>query len=464
MCGLLGVISHTTGGLARAQLDAFEDMLVMDILRGKDSTGVMGISKDGNEAWVAKAAGHAMGLIADVDYEQFESWAYQKARAVFGHNRAATRGAKTAENAHPFHEGKIVLMHNGTLNTWHSLKTGRTDIEVDSHAIAHALNTEDNFLDVLSELDGAYVLIWQDLKDKVIRIASNGQRPLWFGGNADVTILCSEYGFINAAANRRNIKFEADEQGHAFHAMKANTVVEFSVEDFKAKPRVIEIPRRSYPLATTHNVGSSYTGGTKLSKKGSAASRGENNDGKEKSLYDKYIRRELIFEVDEVESSRGSGYGNWVMGSIVDAAEDINNVSVKMFFQESDPNFKRIDAGTFIQGVVLNVNYTEDGPVVYMSARDCIIMEVEDALVGPPFCNESKGSQGSTSSKEVYKSVNGHRFTLDDTLGWRHGTVCDMCGIDMEHLDYAAGYVELTQGGHDALSLVCHSCHSERIC
>ena len=49
-------------------------------------------------------------------------------RAIIGHNRSATIGNITKDNAHPFRKGDLVGVHNGTI---HSLKqsNGSTDSE-----------------------------------------------------------------------------------------------------------------------------------------------------------------------------------------------------------------------------------------------------------------------------------------------------------------------------------------------
>lgn len=456
MCGIVGMISQTTAGFTRPQLDGFADLLMMDVVRGQDSTGVMGIAKDASEVRVAKATGPATTLLAEDDFDIFDQWAYQKGRMVVGHNRAATRGAKTDANAHPFHEGKIVLLHNGTLTTWHDLKGSRNDIEVDSHAIAHALNQTDDYMSVLSKINGAFVLVWFDMVENVMRIASNGERPLWFARSKDVTMFASEYGLLGAVANRRNIKLEVDGDGYTFNSMKAHTVLEFEVSNPSAKPRIIEIPRRSYSVTAT------TSGGTKSEKKGNAASSGDkngNNAANARSLFHKYIDQEVLIEVLDIEDLRGTAsQGRWVTGAVIDGNDAaIDGMPTRMFIGSMAKNIPDFKVGDFMTTHVANVA-TYDGELTfYTKSTNLTVME--------GVRNVTTMFRQTTNSKEYqYTSTNGHRFSSSDTLGWRHGTTCDMCGIDMEHIDYAQGYVELNMSGSDANSLVCYSCHSERIC
>jgi glutamine amidotransferase-like protein len=109
--------------------------------RGHDSWGVT----DGNELW--KGAGTISS--------SFEWWEGDGLDGLSYHTRAATVGAPTQENAHPFEwlaptrrdkehpDGyRVVLMHNGHISNHAELKAkykNRKDIQVDSHHIAAQL-------------------------------------------------------------------------------------------------------------------------------------------------------------------------------------------------------------------------------------------------------------------------------------------------------------------------------------
>src|SRR3546814_11475199 len=58
---------------------------------------------------------------------------------LFGHNRAATKGAVNQENAHPFNHGDIVGCHNGTLYNVTNLDDHK-DFKVDSENIFYDMS------------------------------------------------------------------------------------------------------------------------------------------------------------------------------------------------------------------------------------------------------------------------------------------------------------------------------------
>jgi hypothetical protein len=179
-------------------MDFFQNMLVCDSLRGEDSTGVFGIYKN-RQAATLKVAAEPHMLFRCEEWQDFRTKAAQSMQIVVGHNRYATRGAVSTENAHPFSEGKIVLVHNGTL---HNHKDFNKDVEVDSHAITHALN-ERPAKDVLKEIDGAFAFVWYDREQGKLFIARNSERPLSFVETNGNIIFASEGSMLEFLANRK---------------------------------------------------------------------------------------------------------------------------------------------------------------------------------------------------------------------------------------------------------------------
>ncbi len=174
MCGIVGLIAKTSSGFHTGDDDIFTQMLQMDSVRGMDSTGVFGVNSEGKIDLI-KANTHGWLFTQCKQYHDFNKQIYQSYKFVVGHNRAATRGAVTASNAHPFKEDHIVLVHNGTIFNKDSLAK---DTEVDSHAICKALAKADAKT-ALKQINGAFALVWYDQKYKTLNLARNSERPLY---------------------------------------------------------------------------------------------------------------------------------------------------------------------------------------------------------------------------------------------------------------------------------------------
>lgn len=205
MCGIVGYVSTRPHGLYSRDLDLIEQMLIFNMVRGKDSTGVF--CRKGNADIIGtKTASHPMHLFETDQWSGFRKEAMATGRFVVGHGRAATRGEVKNDNTHPFVENNIILVHNGTLHRTKNITDVNT--EVDSHAIAHAL-TEKTPEEVIRELDGAFALVWFNTETNKLHAVRNDQRPLFILSDADDGyIICSEewIGGIPAARQGRKIK------------------------------------------------------------------------------------------------------------------------------------------------------------------------------------------------------------------------------------------------------------------
>lgn len=203
MCGLVGVVSKAYNGFTNKERDVFNELLFIDTVRGDDSTGVMMVDNDGNLS-IAKEASSAEYFQRAPEYVELVQKAYGKGSAMIGHNRKATRGVINDENAHPFVvDNRISLVHNGTLYGDHKKIA---DVEVDSHAIAHLIHQhEDDVEKAMQEIQGAYALIWYDVKNRSMNFLRNSQRPLYYVETHQSWFFASEAGMLAWMLARHDI-------------------------------------------------------------------------------------------------------------------------------------------------------------------------------------------------------------------------------------------------------------------
>jgi asparagine synthetase B (glutamine-hydrolysing) len=179
MCGIVGVLSNTS--LTTAEKEAIKWMSYFDYVRGVHSTGYM----FGNQHFtrVVKSLGSPETLWnhPDVRDTLFNDGVLLSTGLNFivGHNRAATKGAVTARNAHPFVQDHIIGVHNGTTTYGLDSLPSSKDFEVDSEAILHAMSKGITLKEIINRVFLSYVLVWVDEKEKTFNLARNAQRPLY---------------------------------------------------------------------------------------------------------------------------------------------------------------------------------------------------------------------------------------------------------------------------------------------
>lgn len=249
MCGIVGILAKGSNGFQHDQLNAFHDMLYADALRGMDSTGVFSVHRN-NDVRVAKQAAEPGVFQRTKMYNRWSDRAFKDGMILVGHNRKATKGAITSENAHPFTEGKITLVHNGFLPDHEK----HAQTEVDSHALAHVLD-KGGMQDLVDAFgySGAFALTWYNRDARKLLMVRNNDRPMCVVDSDNVVLFGSEMDMIVWCAwrNRLTIKSRS--------VLKAGAIMSYSL-DKRTVEMEGELPPKkafmsNYPSTTTYHSG-----------------------------------------------------------------------------------------------------------------------------------------------------------------------------------------------------------------
>lgn len=230
MCGHVGM----AGVLAYKDEATMKRLLLLDYARGPDSTGFAAIRKT-NEVHIAKIGSHPLDLF---DMTRFKAALAGSTSKVFmGHNRAATRGAISTYNAHPYEFDHIVGAHNGTLDY-----TSAKELEdligvkhpVDSMAIFESIANV-GIAETAKCLKGAWALVWYDTSDGTLNFLRNKERPMYYAWSKDFKILfwASEWEMLEAAIKMSSNKYEMYEErgtGYQFFPMSEDVHYKFDVQ------------------------------------------------------------------------------------------------------------------------------------------------------------------------------------------------------------------------------------------
>ena len=181
MCGIIGYIGN----------EAVVPILIEGLrrleYRGYDSAGIAYLQNGRIE--VRRSVGKLVNLEAALAGNE------SSGRIGIGHTRWATHGRPSEENAHPHPVGSLVLVHNGIIENYLSLKhelqsEGRAfQSETDTEVIVHLMDRqmsrgkafEEAVRAALKEVRGAYAICGLSEKDPDILIAARDGCPLVAG-------------------------------------------------------------------------------------------------------------------------------------------------------------------------------------------------------------------------------------------------------------------------------------------
>lgn len=200
MCGHVG----SAGNISFKHEKVFKTLLILDSLRGIDSTGVAVVNRKG-EVKIAKSVGNPFILM---DTKRFDRAMQGFNCVMIGHNRYATQGSVSDRNAHPFDFDTLVGAHNGTLRNKHVLDN-HTDYDVDSENLYHHMD-KNGVEDTIHKLDGAWCLIWFNKDEGTLNFLRNKERPLHmcYTNDGETLFWASEKWMLSVALSREAVEHQ----------------------------------------------------------------------------------------------------------------------------------------------------------------------------------------------------------------------------------------------------------------
>jgi len=192
MCGIVGYVGRRSA----------DQVLVNGLrkleYRGYDSAGIATL--DDGAITVRRAVGKLDNL---------ESLLRDKpltGTTGIGHTRWATHGRPSEQNAHPHVSGQVVVIHNGIIENYVSIREelvaeGRriqseTDTEVISHLIDRELTTGRSLLDAtraaIAQLEGSYAIVVMSSREPGTLITAKNSTPVVIGVAADECFVASD--------------------------------------------------------------------------------------------------------------------------------------------------------------------------------------------------------------------------------------------------------------------------------
>ena len=220
MCGIIGILKNDTT-TPKKLLNHIINGLTRLQNRGYDSCGI-GLIADVPIVYkyASTNTDNSLDLLTDKLATLSEKTINNKNHIALGHNRWATHGPKTDENAHPHvsYDNKFMVVHNGIIENYEQLKESlyktkpsiiyksQTDTEAIAHLLSYYYETQStNIIECIKStidiLRGTYGLVIVNCDTPTTMYCVRNGSPLLVGKTEDLCIVTSEQSGFNNKVN-----------------------------------------------------------------------------------------------------------------------------------------------------------------------------------------------------------------------------------------------------------------------
>lgn len=253
MCGIWAMLPKLSAGFNESDVMDMKRMAIITSLRGDHSSGIFTVGDPYKPPRILKTVGDPFGIFHAVNFPSYSKSIVKEGKAVVGHGRLATKGAITAKNAHPFKEGHITLVHNGTTD----LVSTDKEIEVDSHVLCQEIQkdgVETALINLAETYSNAYAVVVHDAKEGKLYFARNSSRPLHFTQNNHMFYFMSDYDHLNL------FKMKYQPGCDPIKQIPCEEVNVFDLKSLSFEKEAIQV-KKQWPVQSWKGYGKSYEHG-----------------------------------------------------------------------------------------------------------------------------------------------------------------------------------------------------------